>query len=213
MKTYGKHFKALALPMLLSLGLCACSSFCEQPSEDKVNDVLKMQEFSAGQVWIVPVGDMNKELLIPLAAQLSEETGLVIKVSEKMPVPMPKNKQANFDIRRKVFYKGLVDFADVIPLRTTSSVFIAVADSKDVHSMGYFADFDGIHALVNYAKLKENADAKLTNERLCKLLKRGIGVVYYHCDYSDDPNNIMYSALESLEDLDKAECKLSTESE
>lgn len=189
--------RRLFVCLVLCFLLGGCASFNAEKAPDygisqkDVNAILESQEFRAGQIWLVPVGDIKESQLVPLAARLSKETDLVIRVSKNMDMP------------KLDFHKNFVAFADVIPARTTSSVFIAIADSKNLQCDLMLSNLDGVHALINYAKIKDDSDAQLSAERLYKLVKRAIGLVYYHSDYSEDSADIMYRPLKSLQDLDK----------
>jgi hypothetical protein len=164
-------------------------------------------------IWLIPVVGFPDSYTVDLIDRLKRDTGLHIRSSVEAGVSpslfFPDSKQMNANQALREFSRIP---ASLGPAKSsTTYLFLTAYDinSADRRFRFLFSQNDVEHrrALISIARMKANPDGAgeapaLTKVRLYKMAKRQVGELYYRYSRSSDLNNVMYSPLMGLDDLD-----------
>jgi predicted Zn-dependent protease len=174
----------------------------------------EMHPLDAVPVYLVPLDDFPEELAAALAKSLQNNLSLRVKASLRLP-PLPiasvagTNQLVSDDILL-LASKASSRLPEASP--TTYRVFLSTRDIN-ARSANLRFQFSAHNkalncSVVSLARLLEYAGERpvLTERaisRTQKMIKRAIGEMYLGWKRSPNPDDIMYSPLMSLDELDK----------
>jgi predicted Zn-dependent protease len=168
----------------------------------------------AVSVYLIPLDDFPDELASSLARALQSSMGFRVKASLKLPPlridSLPGTNQLAVDSVLDLGRKA----SDRLPETTpkTHRVFLTLRDinSRSANFRFLFSSHNKStnSSVVSLARMLEYADERpqLTERaalRLLKMVKRAIGELHLGWSRSPDPNDLMYSPLMGVDDLDR----------
>jgi predicted Zn-dependent protease len=188
--------------MLFSLPALFLSPVCFAQSAESV------------PVYLVPLDDFPEELAAIVAKSLQTDLNVRVKSSGSLPplqiATLPETNQL---VAESILVEGAKASVKLPETTiTTYRVFLTVKDINSPNSNYRFQlsshDKSLNCSVVSLARLVEYSEqspvlTQLAVLRLLKMTKRAIGEMYLGWSRSPDPNDLMYSPLMSLDDLDK----------
>ena len=179
---------------------------CEQYPFDANRDYFNPQ--SPYRIIFAPTDDAAYETMQRVAPQLEAKLGLDVHVMGCLALPLEsRNVRRNQISGEAILHAIRNDYPiDLIP--PAGSVGIAVT-SDDLYIEGKdwrfaWAYRDGSSfAVVSTPRLERRVSQAHFDARLRKILMKQIGLLYYKYPLSNDPKNVMYSSILSLETLDE----------
>lgn len=176
-------------------------------SQKRVAAIERAQKGLSADVWLIPAEGFPPDILKPVAARLSEDLNLTVRVSEGMPLPRSSFIEERGQYDTRTLYPYIVRFAQAIPEKTPESTYIVVApsslnveDSARVINFAHY--YDGVYGIVGTKELGPQ-NTTLFRRRLYKMIKRSIGVQHYKYKASLVPRSLMYSPVNTTVDMDR----------
>ena len=174
----------------------------------------ELSPLDAVRVYVVPLDDFPEELAAGLARALQEDLGLRVKASIRLPplaVPyLPGTQQL---IAEEIMLRGAAASSrlpEAIP--ETYRVFLAARDINgrsanfrflfSSHNRALNCSVVSLARLLDYAAGRPQLNPRALM-RLAKISKRALGEMVFGWQRSADPEDLMYSPLMSLADLDR----------
>lgn len=166
------------------------------------------------RVYVVPLDDFPEDLAGGLAGALQEDLGLRVKASIRLPpLPIPLLPGTRQLIAEEILSRA-VAASSRLPEATpeTYRVFLTARDINGRSGNLRFLFSSHNRALncsvVSLARLLDYPDGRpVINPRalirLAKMSKRALGEMVFGWQRSADPEDLMYSPLMSLADLDR----------
>jgi predicted Zn-dependent protease len=165
-------------------------------------------------VYLVPLDDFGLDVTASIAASLSKELGIRIQPTRNVTIeglaPFPGTTQFSGDD-----IAGAVKQASLkLPGNLTNTACV-VLTQRDINQNDRTTRFNfATHysksriSVLSSARLVGPKDGKLANEetvraRIAKMVKRSIGLVYFGYPLSADVQDLMYSPIMSLNDVDR----------
>jgi hypothetical protein len=174
---------------------------------------------STVDVYLLPLDDFPADLASRMADRLSRDLQLRVRAS----LPMGSADVRTLPGTHQLIAESIIDQAAKVgarlPSRSSHSIVIAMT-SRDMNSADHkvrftFASHDNTKrvAVVSIARMsfakypagltgKTSASQSDVDMRLYKMLKRAVGESYFGYTRSSNINDVMYSPLMSLNDLD-----------
>ncbi len=166
------------------------------------------------EVYLLPLDDFDSQAVASIAQSLSKEMDIRIKTAASVRTAglIPFSGTTQFSAEE--IETHVLRVIPTLPDKRSNTAYI-VLTTKDINTKDRTLQFNfSIHD--NLARLAIVSSARLTLgpkgapasrstvlARLKKLVKRGIGDVYYNYPRSTDVRDIMYSPVMSLDDLDR----------
>jgi predicted Zn-dependent protease len=165
-------------------------------------------------VYLVPLDDFPEALSSTLARSLQQSMGFRVKASLRLPPlridTLPGTNQLGAEILLQEAARASARLPEATP--ATYRVFLTLRDIN-LASANFRFVFSSHNkslncSVVSLARMLEYVNGKpslgnLSTLRLLKMTKRAIGEMYLGWTRSTDPNDVMYSPLMSLQDLDR----------
>jgi predicted Zn-dependent protease len=165
-------------------------------------------------VFLIPLDDFEAELAAALANSLSQELGIRIAVTGRLTfkglAPFAGTTQYSGDD----ILAAAEDGVQRLPGSLTNTAYI-VLTQRDINMNDRKLRFNfAIHhydtrtSLVSSARMSGPRNGKAANleiitARFKKMVKRSIGLVYYHYPHSSDIYDLMFAPIMSLDDVDR----------
>lgn len=165
-------------------------------------------------VYLIPLSDFPENLAAALARSLQDGLGLRIKASLRLPpLAVDKLPGTNQLVSESLLAAGLKASAGLPEAAPgTYRVFLTTQDinSRSANFRFQFSSHDknSNSSVISLARLLEYVEERptLTDRsvlRLVKMTMRAIGEMKLGWQRSPDPNDLMYSPLMGLDDLDR----------
>ena len=200
---------ALAAPLVINQPYLAYGvPRCERHAFDASRDYFNAQ--SQYRIIFAPTDDAAFEAMQRLAPQLEAKLGLDVHVMGCLALPLESRNVQRQQISGQAILRSIHNDYPIDLIPPAGSVGIAVT-SDDLYIEGKnwryaWAYRDGgSFAVVSTHQLEWRASQALLETRLRKVLMKQIGVLYYKYPLSNNPRNVMYSSIFSLETLDEIE--------
>ena len=194
--------RTLALVLALVAALLSTSAAANVHQDKKVN------------VYLIPLDDFSVDASAQLARQLSEEFGIWVKST----LPIVTRNLRPFPATDQYAAEDIFDAAQTmisrLPERSPDTTYVLLTN-RDLNSrarnfrfMFSYHDRGSRVSVVSSARMRFSADgSSRSNEHILsnftKMTKRAIGEMYFGWERSSDINDLMYSPIMSLDDLDK----------
>jgi predicted Zn-dependent protease len=165
-------------------------------------------------VYIVPMDDFPEEIAGSISKFMSEEMHVWAKSSLKLgALDVNRMPGTNQLIAEEIIEKSQVILRR-LPNATTDTYFVLLT-TRDINSRGanlrfvlsshnkkYNTSVVSLQRLINFSNGKPVFD-EVSQLRLYKMMKRAIGEMHYGWKRSTDINDIMYSPIMGIPDLDR----------
>ena len=197
--------------VVFSICMFICLSGCSSTQAETHSNEITPDRVD---VFLIPLEDFNFQATASLAKSLTQELGIHVKPTVNMGIgnlaPFPGTKQFSAEEIETNALRIIPNLKE-----TVADTAYIVLTTRDINSGDRALRFSFSHydsrarvAVVSAARLSMGrnggfAERKTTIDRLTKLVKRSIGVVYYGYTRSTDINDVLYSPLMSVDDLDR----------
>lgn len=185
-----------------------------KPDQSSVNWKEETPEYGSTRVYIVPMNDFPEQLAADVARVLTDELKIPVRSTLRLGDlnlrPIPGTSQLSADQILEESIATVRRFPDTSP--TTYYLLLTGFDinSNGIRSRYVFSWHNtGLNASVlSAARLLEYRDGKPIIDsqfygRLIKMSKRAVGEVHLGWKRSNNPQDVMYSPIMGLQDIDR----------
>jgi hypothetical protein len=155
-------------------------------------------------VVLVPLGDFPVDRANAIAAQEAADYGLRISVAPSLPIP-----PAAVDARRgQLTAERLADAIGKAHLESYGGTLVIGLTTQDVYiasrpdwRFAFGIRYTSGIGLASSARMSRSFDPGGEWNRLGKMVTRYIGLLYYGLQATDDPGDVLYDNILSIDDL------------
>jgi predicted Zn-dependent protease len=165
-------------------------------------------------VWLIPMEGVAAEYVSSVQDRLTRETGLTVRATVEAGKSPDMYNTASRQIVSEKIVEAYKDMPERLKPSTPKTAYIILtADDLNQEDRKlrfvFMTTFPAQRmGVISMARMKDNLNGALvvptrTKERLYKMAKKAVGILYYGYSRSSDRHSVMFSPVMGLEDLDQ----------